>query len=357
VNIDSKTAGIIFPSLVLISFSLAILGSIDPNLLQQQALYLIIGTIFFFIFSFLDYHVYSFFTWGWYTLSTILLGLTFVLGSESRGSIRWIDLGFIRFQPSEFVKPLLIIFFAVFIANSASTIKSYLKLIISSSLPILFIFQQPDLGSAIIVLAVMGVQLISSTIPKKYLLTTLIPILVISPIAFRLLKPYQIQRIQSFIDPTSDPLGSGYNSIQSVIAVGSGRITGRGLGQGTQSQLDFLPERQTDFIFAAIAEEFGFLGAITIIVAYAYLLKTILDIAAQSKDETSKLLSIGVFSTLCIQVFINIGMNMGLLPITGITLPLISSGGSSLISTAMMLGIVINASRSYKTNQASLEIH
>lgn len=355
-NIDSKTAGIIFPSLILISFSLAILGSIDQNLLQQQAVYLLIGTVFFFIFSFLDYHVYSFFTWGWYAISTILLGLTFIFGSEARGSIRWIDLGFIRFQPSEFVKPLLIIFFAVFIARSANTIKSYLKLIISSSLPIFLIFQQPDLGSTVIVISVMTIQLISSKINKKFLLISLLPILIISPFIWSLLKPYQIQRIHSFIDPSSDPLGSGYNSIQSVIAVGSGRVFGRGLGHGTQSQLNFLPERQTDFIFAAIAEEFGFLGAITIIISYAFLLKTILDIAAQSKDEISKLLSIGVFSTLGIQVFINIGMNMGIMPITGITLPLISSGGSSIISTAMMLGIVVNASKSYKTNKPTLEI-
>ncbi|MFC1653859.1 rod shape-determining protein RodA [Patescibacteria group bacterium] len=355
-NINTKSLGIIVPAIILTIFSLTSIGSISPQLIQQQAIYIGLGLVAFALFSLMDYHIYGFFTWSWYAASIILLLATFIFGDSTRGSIRWIDLGFFRFQPSEFVKPLLIIFLSVYMARSKTHLKNYFNLLFASIFPLLLIFLQPDLGTAIILGVIILSQLFISKFPKKYIFLTLLPIMLISPVVFSFLKPYQVQRLQTFIDPKKDPLGSGYNSIQSVIAVGSGKLVGKGLGHGTQSQLNFLPERHTDFIFAAIAEEFGFVGAIVVILAYLWMLKTILEISENTKDKTSRLLCVGVFTALSIQVFVNIGMNMGILPITGITLPLVSVGGSSIISTAMLLGIVVNASKVYVLPKASLEI-
>lgn len=352
----TKLISILFPLGVLLSFSLTILGSISENYLQQQALSIMVAAVFFLIFFFIDYHIYTHFPWLFYSVSNVLLAVTFVFGSFSRGSIRWIDLGFIRFQTSEVVKPLLIIFFAILMSQAGRSPKKYGLIVATALVPLALIFLQPDLGSTLIVAAVIGGQLLASKIPKKYLLLTLIPMIVISPLIWGGLKPYQKDRVYSFINPVNDPLGSGYNAIQAVISVGSGKLFGRGLGQGTQSQLKFLPERQTDFIFSAISEEFGFLGSATIIAAYIALLYMIVHFAITAKDEFSRLICVGTFFVFSIQAFVNIGMNMGILPITGITLPFVSLGGSSLISKAVLLGIVANIQQSFEVPKPDLEL-
>ena len=265
-------------------------------------------------------------------------------------------MGFIRFQPSEFAKPLLVVFFAVMMSRAINTPAKYVRLLLYMLPPLALIFLQPDLGSTLIVAAVLGSQLMSSKTPKKDLLLTVATVLVLSPLIWSVLRPYQKERVASFIAPASDPLGSGYNAIQAVISVGSGKVLGRGLGQGTQSQLKFLPERQTDFIFASISEEFGFLGSATIIASYIWLLSSIVHFATTANDDVGRLISVGTFFVIILQAFVNIGMNIGLLPITGITLPLVSLGGSSLISIAVLLGIMTNIQQTHVIIRPSLEI-
>lgn len=352
----AKLLSLLLPIGILLSFSLTILGSINQIYLEQQAISIVVAGIIFLFFSIVDYRVFTLVPWALYAIANISLVATFLFGSFSRGSIRWIDLGFIRFQPSEFAKPLLIIFFAVLMSRLVNTPKKYTLLLLSMVPPMALIFLQPDLGSTLIVAAVLGSQLIASNIPKKYLLWTIAAVLIVSPMLWSVLRPYQKERVMSFVAPESDPLGSGYNAIQAVISVGSGKVLGRGLGQGTQSQLKFLPERQTDFIFASISEEFGFLGSATIIAAYCWLLVSIIRFATSANDEVGRLISVATFFVILLQAFVNIGMNVGILPITGITLPLVSLGGSSLISIAVLLGVMTNIQQSHVIARPSLEI-
>jgi len=193
-------------------------------------------------------------------------------------------------------------------------------------------------------------------LPVKYLVTGTLALVVLFPLSWNTLKDYQRARLTTFVDPLSDPLQSGYNLLQSIIAVGSGQILGRGLGHGTQSQLKFLPERHTDFIFASLSEELGFVGGILIIGLFTLLLTRVLRYSQNAKDSFGALICFGAFSLITFQVFINIGMNTGLVPITGITLPLVSAGGSSLISTLASLGIVASVSLRLK-KQRLFEIH
>jgi rod shape determining protein RodA len=190
----------------------------------------------------------------------------------------------------------------------------------------------------------------------SYLISLVLGVLLLSPLGWRFLASYQRDRILTFINPRHDPLGIGYNAIQSAIAVGSGLLFGRGLGRGVQSQLQFLPERHTDFIFASFSEAFGFLGTVFLLLIFFLLLRRILLIAHSALNNFESLIALGVFAILLSQVFINSGMNLGILPITGVTLPLVSYGGSSLISTMVLLGIVNAIHRNNLKRENTLEI-
>ena len=224
--------------------------------------------------------------------------------------------------------------------------KSYFELIYREDQPlILLIFKQPDLGSAMTIAAIwLGILLAAQISIKKLFLLTLIFVMIIPP-GWLFLHGYQRERVLSFLAPGSDPLGKGYNVIQSTIAVGSGELLGRGLGRGTQSRLQFLPEFRTDFVFAFIAEEMGFVGSALILLLYLFLLTYILRVAYLAANPFNLLVIIGVASMLLFQVVVNIGMNVGILPITGITLPLISYGGSSAVATFLSLGMVASCAR------------
>ncbi len=206
------------------------------------------------------------------------------------------------------------------------------------------VFRQPDLGSALVVASLYLGIVFSAGIPLKFLSLGLISTGISLPIFWHFLKDYQRVRLTNFINPLTDPLKGGYHLLQSIIAVGSGQFLGRGLGQGTQSQLRFLPESHTDFIFASLGEELGFLGTSLLICLYGLMFLGILRAAKKSPDQFGQLVCVGVFSMFLFQVFINIGMNIGLVPITGITLPFISFGGSSLLSSLICLGLVISVS-------------
>ncbi len=327
-------------SLLLISIGVLVIYSSSKEQAFQQLVYLAAGFTLFLFISLLDLQSLRKFINPLYIFEILLLLIVLIWGLETRGSIRWIPLGFFNIQPSEFAKPVLILLLAAFWSRSVPNWTNIFKSLILISPFILLIFKQPDLGSSLTLISIwLGMLFASRVSIKKVFILILIAILVI-PSSWLFLKEYQRQRIIGFLQPGSDPLGRGYNLIQSTIAVGSGQLFGRGLGRGTQSRLQFLPEYRTDFIFASIAEEMGFLGSFIILIIYLYLLTFCLRVASRVLDRFDFLLVIGVFSMLTFQIFVNIGMNIGLLPITGITLPLISYGGSSSVVTFICLGLV-----------------
>ena len=302
----------------------------------------------FLLFSQIEYKIFRPLTNFLYGGSIFFLILTFLLGVATRGSVRWIDFGIVRLQPSEIIKPLMIIFAAAFFSQKKENLIAFLKHTIIFFIPVLFVLRQPDLGSAIVFFFFWVGILLTSGYRPKLAISFLLFGLVSLPFFWYFLKSYQKERIISFLDPAADPLGIGYNVIQSVVAVGSGGVLGRGLGRGTQSHLLFLPEYQTDFIFASFSEELGLVGGLILIFLYFILLYRILKTASIMDNQFGRLIALGIFFVIFVQVMINIGMNMGIFPITGITLPLVSYGGSSLVSLGIMLGIVSSLSRHAK---------
>ncbi len=341
-----------FCILILLIIGLVAVSSLAKDLFFQQFFHALIGLIFFFIFSKIDYHLYGRFKWWIFVGVLIFLSSTFLFGVVTRGSIRWIRILGLTLQPSELIKPAIVVFFASFFLELKKlSFTNLAKAIVLVVIPAILIFLQPDLGSSLVVLLSWVGVVLATGLSLKIALAVLIVLVAGLPLGWRLLRPYQQQRIYSFLNPMADPLGAGYNLIQSVVAVGAGRLFGRGLGKGTQAQLMFLPEKHSDFIFASIAEEFGFLGGIVLIILLGFLLWQVLEIARFSSDKLGLLISLGVFSLLAGQAIINMGMNLGLLPITGVTLPLISYGGSSLVATLIGLGIVNNISQQKKREE------
>ena len=278
------------------------------------------------------------------------------MGIESRGAIRWIEILGFRFQLSEILKPFLAISLTGYlIEKKNNSFRSLINILLLLSPIALLIFFQPDLGDALIYTGVVFAVIIYQGFPFKYFLGLFLPALAIAPFAWKFLHDYQRQRILTFFEPSKDPLGNSYNVIQSVIAVGSGMIIGKGLGQGTQSGLRFLPERHTDFIFATISEQLGFMGALIILTCFAFLLYKIYKIYLNSDDSFCKIFSVIVFFSFLIQIFVNIGMNLGIVPVVGVTLPFVSYGGSSLLSNFIFLGFLSSVYKASK-NKDVLEI-
>lgn len=331
---------LLIPIFSIIAISLSILFSISPSTAWQQLIFAFFGFILFNLFSKFDFKHHQPLTKIYVLTSLFLLLLPFIFGAVTRGSVRWIQLGSLTLQPSEIIKPFLILIFSFLLTKKQNLLSYFLALLI----PGILIFKQPDLGSSLVVLAIwLGIWFVSK-LPLLPLFISSASLALLSPIIYKFLKLYQQQRILSFLNPYADPKGSGYQVIQSTIAVGSGRFFGQGLGRGTQSQLNFLPERHTDFIFASLAEELGLIGALALLTAIFFLLKHLLKIAKNAPNKYSQMIVIGVFSMIFFQSFVNIAMNLGLLPITGITLPLVSAGGSSILATMIALGIVSNIS-------------
>ncbi len=334
------------PPLFLLTLLLASLGvimiySVGSNVAEQQIIFVIVGFVVFFLFSLFDYRLLFRLAPLLYVIVFILLLGVFIWGLESHGSVRWINIFGFSFQPSEFAKPVLILFFAYFFTTRnmqklTNVALSFFLVLI----PAFFIFRQPDLGNAIVIILIWTGMLIGSGVKWKVLGLTAILAIFPLPLLWRFLHEYQRLRITTFINPYSDPRGAGYNAIQAIIAVGSGQLFGRGLGRGTQSHLQFLPEHYTDFIFASLAEELGLVGATLLLILFILLVWRILKIASSCNSCFGTLIALGILMIFLSQIFINVGMNVGLVPITGITLPLISYGGSSLISTMICLGLV-----------------
>jgi len=336
---------LLFLAVLIISiFSLVMNYFLVSNLFFQQIFYIILGLVVFFVFSRLDFRIWEKLGWLGVLGSIIFLLIPLIFGTVTRGAVRWIRIGSFTVQPSELVKPFLIAFFSSFFTSEEKIkFKKALTGFLLLLIPAILIFIQPDLGSSlIIVVSILGV-LFAAGFPLKIFLGVGGLVLAFLPFVWKfLLKDYQKERVFGFLNPHSDPLGRGYNLIQSTVAVGAGKFFGRGLGKGTQSGLQFLPERHTDFMFASFAENFGFFGVLIFLGIFALLLWRILKITSQANNNFAFLFGCGVFCLVFAQGFINIGMNLGLLPVTGIPLPLLSYGGSSFLATMIMLGILEN---------------
>jgi rod shape determining protein RodA len=317
-----------------------------PPYVKQGYFFLMGLCIFLFIISF-DYQELHSWNYPIYLTMIVLLLLAFFIGDKAGGAQRWIDLGFFNLQPSEPAKLILVISLASYYSrreiNDGYGLKDLVVPAVLTAIPFLLILAQPDLGTALM----FGIIFVSMTVFVRLKLSTyaIMGSLAIGLFVFaweRLLKPYQKQRIQTFLNPEKDPMGHGYQILQSKIAVGSGGRFGKGYMEGTQGHLHFLPERHTDFAFSVWAEEWGFAGSLVFLGTYFLLLLWGLYTAMHAKDRFGVLLAFGIISLIFWQAVINLFMIMGFLPVVGIPLPLVSYGGSSLLTTVLALAILMN---------------
>lgn len=318
---------------------------------KKQLLWLTVGFISMLFFANIDYHYLQKIGWLGYLVSLVLLILVLTpLGSTIRGTRGWFSLGFFSFQPVELAKIFLIVILANIYCHCSRTINQFRHLFLIgfvALVPFILAVVQPDFGSAMVLFFTWLISFFLITKNKWHIVFVLSSLVIMFILAwFFVFQPYQKDRINTFINPSLDPLGSGYNVRQSIIAVGAGRFMGRGLGFGSQSQLKFIPESQTDFIFSVIAEELGFVGVTMLLSFFLFLFYRFYKIALQSPDDFGMFLSILVAILIFIHVFINIGMGIGLLPVTGISLPFVSYGGSFIVVMLTLVGIVMNVYKS-----------
>lgn len=334
------------PALLLVSLGLVTLLSIKPQFFYQQLIFTIVGLFLFWIFSQVDFDLYHYLDRFIYVSCILFLLLSF-LGPSVRGATRWLEIGEFRLQPSELIKPFFMVSLASLMVRFPPTrFRHILYQFGFLLLPALLLYLQPDLGNVIIYSAIWAVMLLISGLPMIYVVGGGLVLLLLTPFSYSILRDYQKLRLVTFLNPLTDPRGAGYNAIQSMIAVGSGKLFGRGFGRGTQSQLKFLPEHHTDFIFAAFSEAFGFVGSLLLISIFFVFLWRLLKSAEFKKTQPFACLFLsGFFMQTLVQVGINIGMNVGLVPITGITLPFVSYGGSSLLSLWITLGMAMASSK------------
>jgi len=330
---------------------------VSVSVFYDQLVCALLGVLLMLLLSHGDYRKFYDVAYIVYGISVIFLILVLVMGRQALGATRWFSVGGFSFQPSEFSKLAIIFFLGRYFSErnprlSFDLSTSLLELwgdmlwpLILMGLSIVLIFKQPDLGTAILVMGIFLVMLYASGIALRWFFGLLGILGMMMPLAWHVLKPYQKDRLLVFLDPSHDPLGAGYTITQSKIAVGSGELFGKGWLSGTQNQLNFLPERHTDFIFSVIGEEWGLLGGIVLVYCYGVIIYCGFKIARHNKDPFGQLVAIGIVSILAMQVVINIGMVMGLLPVVGITLPFISYGRTSFMVFALLTGFLLNLSR------------
>ncbi len=312
---------------------------------QRQTIFALIGALLVFIMMKFDYHMLQPLGNKLYIFNALLLLAVDIAGHSALGAHRWIQIGQISFQPSEFSKIIMIISLAVLLENRVgklNTFKELLPVALYLIFPFFLVVTQPDLGTAVVFLAIFFGMIFAAGVNMRLIGIIFGAGLACLPIFWHFLKDYQKMRIMVFINPDIDPLGSGYHIIQSKIAIGSGLLFGKGLFQGTQSQLNFLPENHTDFIFAVIGEELGFIGATIILLLFLFLLWRGIRIAREASDNLGMLLAVGVNSMLAFHLLVNVGMTIGIMPVTGIPLPFISYGVSALITNILSMGLLLN---------------
>lgn len=328
--------------LVIGAIGLFILLSINQSLFVQQLGIFVLAVIAGWLVSRVDRVLLVWIAPFGYIASILFLALSY-LGPAIRGTTRWIVVAGVQLQPSELVKPILLLAFAwAMHAFSPRTVKGFLLQVVLFSVPFFLVLRQPDLGTSIVYAVSWTAMMVAAGFPLRYVVIGLLVAVLLVPLGWTRLHDYQQARITTFLSPGTDPKGAGYNAIQAMIAVGSGQLFGRGLGRGTQSHLRFLPEYHTDFIFATLVEELGFFGGFILLLAYGALLWRILRplVAGVIVQLIPFVVSTGLFAMILTQVVVSVGMNMGLVPITGITLPLVSYGGSSLLSLSVSFGLL-----------------
>ncbi len=357
-NIFKNVDWVLFSSVVLISLAgLITMNSFTEtsNYFSRQIIWIIVSSCVFLFASGVDWSfmknsriiVISF------LISTFLLFLLFVLGSVFKGAQSWFDLGAFSFQPVDVVKLVVILLLSKYFSRRHVEIANVRHILVSGFyvfIVFLLVLLQPDFGSAIIIFAVWFGMVLVSGISKKHLLAVfLVGTMVFGGLWMFAFKPYQKARIMTFLNPLTDIRGTGYNAYQSTIAVGSGQMFGKGIGYGTQSKLQFLPEYQTDFIFAAFAEEWGFVGVALLLTLYGVVIWRILKISSQGGSNFEMLFGLGLVILFSVHAIIHIGMNIGLLPVTGNTLPFMSYGGSHLMSEFLGLGMLMGMRKSSRS--------
>ncbi len=318
-------------------------SGIDLGNFRKQLISGVIGIVIMFSIAFFDYRALSFFSTKLYFATVLVLFAVLFFGTTIRGTTGWIGFGSFHIQPVETAKLAMIIFLASFFSKKKSQLSIVVRITASVILiffPVFLIIKQPDFGSAMVIVVSWAVMLSISGISKKNLIILFLLGILISYSSWFMLRPYQKERLVNFVNPYNDPRGSGYNVIQSMVAVGSGGLLGKGLGHGSQSQLNFLPEKHTDFIFAVIAEEMGFLGATFVLFLLGLLLYRIKEIARLAGDNFGYLLAVGIMVMLFSQILVNVGMNIGVMPVAGVPLPFLSYGGSSLVAVFASIGLV-----------------
>lgn len=317
------------------------------NLLQdftfRQIIYALVGFGVLFVLSQIDYRIFAGLSWVFYLSMLALLGVVFIIGRLTLGAQRWIPLGPFQLQPSEIGKLLIVLVLAKFLADNSKQMDKWRTLAFSLGIvliPTVMTYLQPDLGTSLIFIFAWGVMVLAAGLSWKQLLILGVLMLILLPIVWLTMQDYQRARLTTFLNPAADPLGAGYNVTQARIAIGSGEVFGRGIGAGTQSQLQFLRIRHTDFIFSVVGEELGFFGGVFFFGLYVFVLLRMLRAAQVSRSVFGRLTAVGFAAALFFQAFVNLGMNVGIMPVTGIPLPFVSSGGSSLVTYLMMIGII-----------------
>lgn len=318
-------------------------GVASPVDVRNQVVFTVLGLVAVFFFAFADYRLWSKYSKWLYGIMLALLGWVAVAGQSALGATRWINLGFFQFQPSELSKLILIIVLAKFLSRNYEEMGKVKNVLISlgyAAVPAVMVLIQPDLGTALVFGVIWTAMVLASKVKWMHFAALAGLGALIVPVAINFLKPYQKARLATFLDPTADPLRGGYNVLQATIAVGSGRLKGRGLGGGTQSQLNFLPSQHTDFIFAVLGEKLGFIGGALLLVLFALLLLRAMQIAAKAQDRFGMLIAVGIAAMMLFHVFVNVGMNLGIMPVTGIPLPFVSYGGTSLLISLISVGLL-----------------
>lgn len=323
-------------------------GSHQAGLFTRQLVWYGFGTVVMVVVLLVNYKVYE--RWGhlFYILCIVLLVAVLLHGKYVGGARRWLAFGPLTIQPSELVKLAVIVMLAKLYARMVRAeglrLRELFIPFLVTAIPFFLIVRQPDLGTAMLIALIAGCITLYVKIERTTFIGLVTGAVLAVPAVWYFLKGYQKRRILTFLNPDLDPLGAGYHIIQSKIAIGSGMLTGKGYLKGTQNTLEFLPEQHTDFIFSVLAEEWGFMGAALVLMVFFLLIFWGLQVAQRSRDPFGTILALGVTAMIACQVFVNIGMVMGLLPVVGVTLPLISYGGSSVITTMAGIGLLLNVS-------------
>lgn len=321
-------------------------GSFRPWLIKQLGFFSLFFVVMLFI-AVTDIRIWFKLSYVFYAIALLMVIVVDIMGHNAMGATRWVRVGWLTIQPSEIMKVCTVFALARYFynieADNIGRIKYVIVPILLIALPALFIFWQPDLGTATILLLVgISILFLAGVKMWKFIIVGAVGLIAIPFLWLFVLYDYQKQRVLTFLDPSSDPLGSGYNIIQSKIAIGSGGLFGKGYLQGTQGQLNFLPEKQTDFIFTMLSEELGFVGSFFTIAIYCAIIAVGISIATKTKHQYGRLLVMGIINIFFVHMFINMGMGMGLIPVVGAPLPLISYGGTITASMLIGFGLVLN---------------